>query len=166
MYSVGQQVVYGSHGVCAIVDLEEKIVDKKAIAYFVLSPMENPATRYYLPSQNPSALAKIRPLAEASYLRECWTGALDETVWIPQENRRKMAYRELINNADPAVLITMVRCLHRYKKDLLAAGKKFHLADDNFLRDARRILIGEMCVVLQIEQPAALSFIEDALETM
>ena len=60
----------------------------------------------------------------------------------------------------------MVRCLHRHKQQLLAAGKKFHLADDNFMRDARRILMGEMCVVLQMEQKEVDGFIDEALTSV
>ena len=54
MYQLGQKIVYGSHGVCNIVDLEDKKVDGKMICYFVLEPADHPGTRYYLPAANPA----------------------------------------------------------------------------------------------------------------
>lgn len=164
MYSVGQQVVYGSHGVCTIVDLEQRKVDKRSIPYFVLTPMENPASRFYLPSENPAALSKLRPLESKERLEALWNGPLLEGVWIEQESLRKQTYRELIIVADAATLVTIVRCLHKYKKQLLEAGKKFHLADDNFLRDARRILMGEMSVVMEMDPISAGQFIDEMCE--
>lgn len=62
MYKVGDHVVYGSHGVCHILDTEERRIDGKTRHFFVLEPLEQPGTKFYIPSQNPTALAKLRPV--------------------------------------------------------------------------------------------------------
>ena len=46
MLQIGSQVVYGIHGVCCIVDVEVRRVDRKKVEYFVLEPREQPGTRY------------------------------------------------------------------------------------------------------------------------
>ena len=44
----------------------------------------------------------------------------------------------------------MVYTLQEYRQSLFAVGKRFHVCDDNFLRDAKRILDSEICEVLEI----------------
>ena len=71
MYQVGQRVVYGIHGVCDIIEIEIKVVDRKKIPYFVLEPVEQPGARYYVPSENAAALAQaIRQIASSQQLRQ------------------------------------------------------------------------------------------------
>ena len=45
MFQVGNQVLYGMHGVCTIIDVEERVIDHKKIQYFVLEPTEQQGTR-------------------------------------------------------------------------------------------------------------------------
>lgn len=51
MFQVGDQVVYGIHGICQILDLEERTVDRKKIKYFALEPMDQPGARFFVPSE-------------------------------------------------------------------------------------------------------------------
>ena len=56
MYNRGEQVLYGSHGVCLIIDIEVKSVDRKEITYYALEPLEQPGSRYYIPAHNKQLL--------------------------------------------------------------------------------------------------------------
>ena len=62
MFQVGDQVVYGIHGVCRILREEERSVDRKKIEYFALEPLDQKVAQYFVPSENPGALAKLRHL--------------------------------------------------------------------------------------------------------
>ena len=55
MFQLGDQVLYGIHGVCRIAELEVKRVDRKNVEYFVLVPVVQPAARYYVPTGNAAA---------------------------------------------------------------------------------------------------------------
>ncbi|MBQ5866509.1 MAG: CarD family transcriptional regulator [Oscillospiraceae bacterium] len=164
MLQIGSQVVYGIHGVCRILELEVRTVDRKKVEYFVLEPREQPGARFYVPAHNQAALAKLRPLLTP----EALNGLLESEeahrdCWIPEENLRKQKYRELINGADRAALISMVRVLYKHRESQLAAGRKFHLCDENFLRDAQKLLISEFSMVLGIPQPEVKAYIEKKL---
>ena len=164
MLQVGSQVVYGIHGVCSIIDVETRTVDRKKVEYFVLEPNEQPGARFYVPMRNEAALSKLRPLLTKDEL-EALLSSEDacKDCWIPDENRRKQKYRELINGADRAALISMIRALHRHKEEQLAAGRKFHLCDDNFLRDAQKLLSSEFSQVLGIPQTEVEHYIEEKI---
>lgn len=164
MLQVGMQVVYGIHGVCGITGVEVRTVDRKKVEYFVLEPSEQPGARFYVPMHNQAALSKLRPLLTAEELEAllCSEDA-HRDCWIADENQRKQKYRELINSGDRAMLISMIRSLHQHKETQLAAGRKFHLCDENFLRDAQKLLSSEFSLVLGIPQTDVGTYIEKRL---
>ena len=152
MYTIGDRVVYGIHGVCAVVAIEKRAVDRKQVEYFALEPLEQPGTRFYVPTQNQAALAKLRPLISRQELEELIRSEAARTDnWIADESHRKQYYRELINSGDRAALLSMVGCLYRHKEEQAALGRKFHLCDENFLRDAQKLLNSEFALVLELE---------------
>lgn len=165
MLQVGAQVVYGIHGVCSIVDVEVRTVDRKKVEYFVLEPLEQPVARFYVPTQNKLALSKLRPLLTREELEELLDSeAAHRDCWITDENQRKQKYRELINSGDRAALISMIRSLYLHKQMQLSAGRKFHLCDENFLRDAQKLLSSEFSLVLGISQAEVAEYIDKRLE--
>ena len=161
---IGTQVVYGIHGVCVIIDVEIRSVDRKKVEYFVLEPIEQPGARYYVPTHNQVALSKLRPLLTKEEL-EALLASEDthKDCWVADENQRKQKYRELINSGDRASLISMIRSLHQHKENQLAAGRKFHLCDENFLRDAQKLLSSEFSLILGIPQSEVSTYIEKKL---
>lgn len=166
MYEISQLVVYGIHGVCKILETEDRMVDRKRIAYYVLEPVAQPGTRFYLPSQNPAALSKIRPLLTKESLQAIILESLNEDGWIPDENRRKQYYRHIISSVDAAALIKMVRCLHLHKDAQMTLGRRLHISDENFLRDAERVLTGELSIVLSIPEAEVPSRVLEMMDAM
>jgi len=164
MYQVGQKIVYGIHGVCCIVDLEEKKIDRKTICYFVLEPIDQPGSRYYVPSENQAALAKIRPLSTKEELAALLTAPLAENVWIVDENRRKQHYRELVSSVNLKAMIDMVRCLRLHRRQQMEQGRKFHQCDENFLRDTQKILSTEIAMVMEIPDDQVDTYLQTVFE--
>lgn len=165
MFQIGDQVVYGIHGVCRILDLEERRIDRKSVKYFALEPLDQPGARFYVPSENPAALAKLRRIISREELETLLGSAqIRENCWISDENQRKQRYRELINSGDRVALLRMIHTLHQHKTEQAAAGRKFHLCDDNFLRDAEKLLNAEFSLVLGIQPSEVGEYILSALD--
>ena len=164
MYQCGDLVVYGIHGICKIVEVQTQTISGKKTQFFVLEPVEQTGTRFFVPTQNEAALAKLRPILTREELNTLLT---DKTVaqdaWIPDENQRKQRYRELICSGDRAALVSMVHALHRHKQTQLAAGRKFHLCDENFLRDAEKLLGAEFALVLGIPREQVAQYVQNAV---
>lgn len=167
MYSVfekGNQVVYGMHGVCNILDNEVRMVNRKKVEYYVLQPVEQSDARFYVPIHNETAVAKMNPLLTPQGVESLLSGddILSQT-WISDENQRKQYYKSLIGSGDRAALIGMIRLLYQHKKAQQATGKKFHQSDENFLHDAEKLLGGEFSLVLGIPRSEVGGYIENAL---
>ena len=152
MYQVGDQVLYGIHGVCRIAGLEQRIIDRKKVEYFILEPVNQPDARYYVPTQNQAALNKLRRIMTPQELDVLLcSDEVRQDCWISDENQRKSRYKDLINCGDRGARLSMVRTLHQHRDAQAAAGRKFHLCDENFLRDAQKLLESEFSLVLGIE---------------
>lgn len=165
MYQIGDRIVYGMHGVCCVVDQEERIVDRKKVQYLALEPVGQAGSRYLVPTHNENAMAKLRRMLTAEELEHMLMSAeVRADAWIRDENQRKQTYRELISSGDRARLMQMVCTLYGHKAQQNAAGRKVHLCDDNFLRDAEKLLCSEISLVLDMEQDQARTYLRNSLK--
>ena len=165
MYQTGDLVVYGFHGVCRVADVEYRTVDRKKRIYFALEPLNQEGARYLVPADNPVAVGKLRPmLTHEAWEQLLGSESVRENGWIRDENLRKQTYRELISDGDREQLLRMVHTLYVHKAAQTAAGKKIHLCDDNFLRDAEKRLAGEIAIAMNMEPEAARKYLKEALK--
>lgn len=164
MYQISQLVVYGSHGVCYIVQMEDRTVDRNKVSYYVLEPVSQPGTRFLIPTHNQAALAKIRPLMEKEQLLSALTDTSARQDWIPDENRRKQQYRQILTSGDTLWQLGMLRLLYIHKRKQQEAGRKIHQCDDNFLRDVSKVLVSEMCAVLAMTEQEAFACLQQYLQ--
>lgn len=164
-FQCGDRVVYGIHGVCRIVAIDERIVDRKHVEYYVLQPCQSADATYYVPVHNAAAVSKMRKMLTAAQLDALLASdELHGDHWIDEENLRKERYRKLIARADCAELIGMIRSLHLHRQQQLAAGKKFHLCDENFLKDAQRLIAAEVSQILDIPPADVEGYIRSRVE--
>ena len=164
MFQQGSLVVYGMHGVCKILGTEIRRVDRSSVEYYVLEPVKQSEDRYYVPSQNPVAMSKMRPLLNKEQLDALLSSPeVSQNAWITDENQRKQRYRELITSGDRAALLSMVKALHIHKEEQAALGRRLHLCDENFLRDAENLLGGEFSLVLGIAPSEVGAYIKNKI---
>lgn len=152
VFQIGDQVVYGVHGVCKIIDCTQQMIDRKKRNFYVLEPLSQLGMRIYFPADNPAALEKLHPLIEKEALHALLASdTIRKNCWIADENLRKQRYKELISSGDRVSLLRMIHSLQEHKKTQLSQGRKFHLCDDNFLRDAMKLLDSEFSLVLGLQ---------------
>ena len=165
MFEVGQWVMYGIHGVCRVAGTEKQLVNRKRSEFLVLEPLSKAESKFYLPLGNPTALAKLKPVLSEEELRALLNSPeIREERWIDEESRRKMYYKELITRGDRKEILQTIYALYRYKAAQIEAGKKFHLCDDNFLRDAERLLSSEISLVMNLSADEARDFLRRHLK--
>ena len=150
MYESGTYIVYGVQGVCKVIGTEKQLVNRKRTEFLVLEPLVKSESRFYVPTQNPTAMNKILQVLSREDLESLIASPqLREDCWVSHENIRKQQYRELLSSGNRMQILRMVCALYRYKDEQIAAGKKFHQIDDNFLRDAERLICSEISLVME-----------------
>ncbi len=165
MYKIGDKVMYGIHGLCSITAEETRVVDRKQVCYFVLSPDDQPGAKYLVPMRNEAALKKLRRVLTKEQLEELLHAPeVRQDAWITDENRRKQRYRELITDGDRVALLQMVCSLHRHKQEQAQLGRRLHQCDDNFLKDAQRLLETEFSQTLGLEPGQVGRYLQETLE--
>ena len=165
MYQTGEYVVYGIQGVCRVIGTEKQLVNRKRIEYLVLEPLARGESRYYLPTQNPTAMKKLQPLLSRQEMDELMSSQeISRDRWIREENLRKQYYRDLMSGGTRTAMLQMLRALYRHRNEQEAAGKKFHQCDDNFLRDAEKLLCSEISLVMECDAEQAKQYLRNHLK--
>ena len=165
MFQNGEFVVYGAHGVCRVAGVEKQLVNRKRTEFLVLEPITHPESKYFVPTQNPAAISKVHPVLTRGELTALLqsSGIRSDCV-IQEENLRKQQYRDLITGGDRVAIVKMIYSLYRYREQQTAAGRKFHQCDDNFLRDAERLISSEIALVMEITADEARSYLREQLK--
>lgn len=151
MYQLDEIVSYGIHGICRITDTEVRSVKGRKVEYLVLEPIEQPGTRFYIPTQNEAALAKVRPAVTGAQVPEIMQSAQTAAdPWITDENRRKLYYKDLITSGDTVALLAMVRSIYNRREAQRLTGGKLHMCDENFMKDAEKLLVSELSLAVGV----------------
>lgn len=151
MFKVNDIIIYGAQGVCEIVAIEEKSISVGKRKYFVLRPINDQGSTIYVPADNSSVLKKMRRLLTVSEINDLIDAMPGEkTVWIDNVNERKECYKKLLTSGDRSALIQMIKTLYAHKKEREAAGKRLHMMDEHFFKDAEQILYNEFQYVLKL----------------
>ena len=151
MFKVTDVINYGSQGVCEIVGIEEKSIGGAKKEYYVLKPIQYPSSTIYAPTNNEHILKKMRKLLTVEEINSLIDSMPDENiVWIDNVNDRKEFYKNLLASGDHSALIHAIKAIYAHKKEREASGKRLHIMDDHFFKDAEQILYNEFQYVLKL----------------
>ena len=151
MFQVNDVIVYGVQGVCRITGTEEKFVSGKKKTYFVLKPVNDKGATLYAPVDNEIVLRKMRRLLTKEEIHKLIDSMQSEdAVWVENENERKELYKNILAKGDHMELIKMIKAIYAHKTAREAEGKRLHMSDERFFKDAEQILYNEFQYVLDL----------------
>ncbi len=160
MFQKDDMITYGNAGVCRIVGTTEKTFAGASHTYYELKPIYDEKSTLFVPMDNPALSDKMHRLLSAEDVNALIHGVQDEElVWIPNETERKLHYKEILEKGDRKALISAIRMLYRHRKDCQANGKKVHVCDERFFKEAERVLYDEFAYVLRLDRDKVLSYI-------
>ena len=146
----GDCVVFGMHGVCRMIGKQEDSAGDGAM--YVLQPIYDQRSRFFVPVESEALCAKMRPLMsreEAETLIGQMQG--EKEIWISSENRRKEAYHEIIKRGERRELVQLIKTLYKQQAKLRKVGKRLYRTDEKYYKDAKKILFGELAHVLEMD---------------
>lgn len=160
MFKVNDVVVYGAQGVCQIIGTEERKIDGENKKYFVLKPKNDKGATCYVPTWNEKALSKMRKVMT----KEDVDALIDlmpnkKPAWIENENERREIYKRILTSVDQAAILSMTQALFLRKKEREAEGKRLHMSDERFLKDAEQLLHNEWQYVLNVDKEGLMTYI-------
>ncbi|MEA4853465.1 MAG: CarD family transcriptional regulator [Christensenella sp.] len=164
MYQVNDSVLYGIQGVCKIVEIAEKAFASQKRRYYVLEPIYDNNATIFIPVDNEELTEKMRRVLSKEEIYAVIDGIPEKKEnWIENESVRKEQYGKIIAQGDCVELVKLIKALCRFQKELQEEGKKLHVADEHFLKDAEKILYDEFAHVLHLDRDNVLPFIENRI---
>ncbi len=164
MFGIGDTILYGTQGTCHIDAIEEKKICGKVSSYYVLTPLDGTRCTIYAPVGSEEIEKKMHRLLSATEIEAIIESMKnEEVVWIENENARKERYKQILAGNDRIEIMKMIRALYLHKQELKECGKKMHISDERFFKDAEKALYNEFAVVLDIRPTEVISFITDKL---
>lgn len=152
MFRINDVIIYGAQGVCQITGTEEKTVGGVKKTYYVLKPVSEKGATIFAPTDNEIVLKKMRRLLSREEIHALIDAMPEnDAQWIDNENERKLLYKNILSSGDHLELIKMIKAIYAHKKAREAEGKRLHMSDEYFFKDAEQILYNEFQYVLGLD---------------
>jgi len=147
MYSVGDVVIYSSHGLCSIEDICEQTFSDITKTYYVLHPLNDSKLTIRTPIDNAKKqLRDIIKKDEALKILHSFTSPGVE--WIEQNTHRMRSHIEIIKSGDRQKQANLLNTLLRKKLEFLAIEKKFPNQEEKLLQTLQESIFSEFSIAL------------------
>lgn len=162
MFCIGDSFIYGSNGICELIDIEDKMIQNEKVMYYVFKPVFTNVSTIYVPVDNKKLTAKLRPLLSPPEVYALIDQMPYEgNCWIDDERQRKECYKEMIEKGNHTELLQLIKSIFFHQEDLKKLDKKLHISDERFMKEAEKMLYDEFAYVLNIDRNHILSFIKE-----
>lgn len=163
MFSVGDKVMYGSTGVCTIIDICVPDLPGTPRECYILKPQYVPNSKIYAPVENNPT--NIRPLLTPSQAQSLIDN-LDELAPFPADMDKQEMHetcRSAVKSADCSILARLLKTLYEKRVRLSEQRKTIPIAEKEYFDTAEKMLHGEFATVLQIPIDEVDGYIADRL---
>ena len=163
-YEINDTILYGSQGVCKITGTVQKDFGGSIMDYYTLQPVYSDNSVIYVPMHNEALLRKMRRVLSSEEIYALIQAMpREEAFWIEDENKRKETCRDILSRGDRTELIRAIKALYLHQQELQEKGRKLHVSDERFLKDAEKMLYDEFALVLNIREEDVLPFIMEQI---
>ena len=156
MFCVGQTVLYGSNGVCVVDDVTEKRIGKTKMQYYVLKPLCNNTSTLFVPTANQQLVSKMRRILTEDEAEAILRNLPPCGDWNDNKQERSEQFRAIITEGSCVELIRLIRLVRTHGQEQLAGGKRLHISDERFLKEAEKMICEEFSLVLHISRDEVL----------
>jgi RNA polymerase-interacting CarD/CdnL/TRCF family regulator len=167
MYSIGDNIVYGSSGVMTVVDIRDELIGDISRSYYVLkSPAGRKDSLTFVPVDNDKLTSTMRPLVSEEQILRIIDSIpeIDEAEWINDNRTRAESFKQTVECGTHAEIIAMIKAIFKTGMRRIEEGKKNYLADEAALKKAEHVLYSEFSAVLGIDEEAVPEFISSRTE--
>ncbi len=76
--------------------------------------------------------------------------------WNDNKQERSEQFRAIITEGSCVELIRLIRLVRTHEQEQLAGGKRLHISDERFLKEAEKMICEEFSLVLHISRDEVL----------
>lgn len=132
--------------------LQRKKIGKDSIEYYVLKPVCSDSSTLFVPTQNEMLVSRMRVVLSSDEIKDILSQKTDNEIWIDNKAERCEKIKEIISGGDCMKLVELIRRMHFHSKLQLKKGRRLHITDERFLKEAEKMVCDEVSVVLHIDR--------------
>lgn len=165
MYNVGDTIIYTTCGLCRIDALIQREFNGEIKNYYILKPLNDSKTSLQVQVDNPVTKEKLKTLLKKDdILNLIQKMPLVEPYWIENENERKRHFATVLRSGKRDEVLGVIKSIYEHQKLLKERGRKLHACDEQYYKDAEKMIYEEFSYVLKIEKQDIASFIFSQME--
>lgn len=165
MFQVNDMVLYGTNGVCKVVDIDERECGGRMLEYYILKPIYTSNSTVFVPVNNEKLTSKMRYVLRKEEIDEkIHSVSESHEEWMEDERTRKEHFKDMVSRADTFELIQLIKMLIEHREKVTARGKKLHVADERMLQEAEKMICDEFSYVLGIPKEEVPSYITNSMK--
>lgn len=165
MFNIKDHVMYGDNGVCQIVDKRKEKIAGQFGEYYILQPVDNASSTFYVPANNERLVSKMRPIMSKEAVMELLTMAAKEDMDWDEDNRvRQTVYKEVFERGDSKELLLLLKALYRQREERREEGKRLWAIDENAMKHVEKLVCEEFAAALGQGSEETLSYILEQIK--
>lgn len=165
MYKVNDAVVYETYGVCTVSAIEVRNFGGGEREYYVLQPVRDSRSRFFVPTSNTVLTERMRPVLTADEINSLIAAMPDqELISVDDEKQRKEVCRSILSSGERSKLIALIKSLYTRRQELAGMNRKLRSFEEKSLAEAENMLYDEFAYVLGIERSEVVPYITAAIK--
>jgi len=164
MYKIGEQIVYGSTGICTVLEIAPSKLrgsDPERL-FYSLKPMYQDGV-IFTPVDGKVFMRPVITKKEADALIKSIPTIHAEAYQERNLSMLTSHYEAILKKHDCRMLMELTMSLHEKRRMALSQNRKFGLIDERFMKRAEELLFGELAVALGIERDEVPEYIRNKL---
>ena len=163
-FKKGEKVIYSVNGVCEITDITEKVFGKTVMRYYGLKPISNNEATLFVPVNNENRVRKMKRLMTQSQLDKVLNDiSAKEVEWNSNEVIRKEEFRNTISFGNISEILILLKSIWLHRRTQNSKGRKLHISDEMYLREAEKIIKEEISTVIGVEQDDVIPYVKNKI---
>ena len=166
MYQPGELVVYGTTGVCRVEEITglNQPGQDRGKRYYVLSPLWQDGVIYVPLDSEKVPMRPVISREEAEELIDQIPG-IEASSWRGSTTQAlTQQYQSAVRDGGHHALIGMMKAIHRKRGLAEAKNRRLGMVDERYMKQAERLLYGELATALEIPYEDVESYIADRID--
>ena len=152
MYQSGDLVVYGTTGVCRVEEVTKPrlSIREKNREYYLLKPLHQDGIIYSPVDSEKVAMRPVMTREEAEALIARIPTIRAEAWKAPTLQALTARYQAAMSSHDSGDLVELTMSIYAKRRQAEANNRRLGMVDERYMKQAERLLYGELSVALEI----------------
>ena len=168
MYQPGELVMYGTTGVCRVEEITKPNLapGERNREYYLLRPLHQDGVIYSPVDSTKVPMRRIMSRQDAEDLIDRIPSIQGRAWKAPTLQALTQHYQSAINSHDSGELVELTKSIYAKRKQAQSQKRRLGMVDERFMKQAERLLYGELSAALEIPFDEVESYIASRVEAL